>query len=141
MSAPATTPHAGCGTCTLCCKLLAVDAISKPACSWCPHAEPTQGCTIYDERPQPCIDFECLWLRSQSRPKPLPENLRPDRCRVVLDGTADGDALVAHVDPTRPGAALSGPMGLFIAHALQSGVRVIVAVGPRRTVLTPAVKP
>jgi len=131
----------GCGTCTLCCKLLAVDELEKPACSWCKLADPRAGCTAYATRPQSCRDFACVWLQSQARPEPLPESMRPDRSRVVLDTMTDGSGLVAHVDPDRPDAHESGPVGRLLAHALGSGLRVVVATGGRRTLLRAGPQP
>jgi hypothetical protein len=47
------TPSAkrACGDCTLCCKVMAIEALAKPAGSWCRHCKPGQGCAIYAERP------------------------------------------------------------------------------------------
>ena len=46
----------------------------KP-CSPCPH-KTTQGCGIYDTRPEkPCRTFTCAWLQ---HPEEFPESLRPD---------------------------------------------------------------
>ncbi|MGM4958232.1 hypothetical protein ACT4MK_23450 [Bradyrhizobium barranii] len=47
------TPSAkrACGDCTLCCKVMAIEALAKLAGSWCRHCKPGQGCAIYAERP------------------------------------------------------------------------------------------
>jgi hypothetical protein len=73
-----------CGTCNMCCKLPDVPELKKPANQWCAHCEIGQGCRIYETRPVPCRDFECLWLESQREKQPLPAELRPDRSRMML---------------------------------------------------------
>src|SRR5262245_197346 len=51
-----------CGDCTLSCKVMAIEALAKPASAWCSHCRPSHGCAIYPERPTECEDFACLWL-------------------------------------------------------------------------------
>jgi Fe-S-cluster containining protein len=75
-----------CGSCTLCCTVMKVAMEPpKPArspCQFCTKG----GCSIYDERPDPCRDFACLWLASQDQPLArLISALRPDRTGVVLE--------------------------------------------------------
>ena len=49
-----------CGTCTLCCRVLAVVDIGKPAGAPCAHCAEGKGCRIYDSRPQECRLFSGL---------------------------------------------------------------------------------
>lgn len=49
--APQLVAGRSCAGCTLCCKLLAVEALAKPRAKWCPHCDSKQGCTIYETRP------------------------------------------------------------------------------------------
>ena len=51
-----------CGDCTLCCKVMAIEELAKPAGQWCRHCKPGRGCLIYDSRPAECSAFDCLWL-------------------------------------------------------------------------------
>jgi hypothetical protein len=52
-----------CGSCSLCCKLLAIDELDKPAGRWCRHCRPGRGgCSIYADRPDVCRGFHCGWL-------------------------------------------------------------------------------
>ena len=67
-----------CGACTACCKTHEVVEINKPAGVWCAHCEIGKGCRIYNERPQTCKSFRCLWLRGIGKGKD-----RPDRSKVV----------------------------------------------------------
>jgi uncharacterized protein len=43
-----------CDSCALCCKLLAIPEIEKPAGQWCKHCTKTRGCDVYETRPEPC---------------------------------------------------------------------------------------
>lgn len=94
-----------CGTCSLCCKVLPVNTIDKPAHQWCRHAKPGHGCMIYADRPVACRVWHCLWLDSDI------ELERPDKSHFVVDaaadavGTSDGDKLAIQVweDPAYPG--------------------------------------
>lgn len=88
-----------CGPCTLCCKLLAVYEIKKPDHEWCNHCSTKAGCAIYESRPQSCREFRCLWLRGVG-----PDELRPDRSKVIMNASADQKSVVLHVDPSRPDA-------------------------------------
>ena len=87
-----------CGTCTACCRIFDIPELKKPAGKWCEHCEIGRGCTIYSERPQMCIDFECLWLLSQKREdsrERLAAELRPDRCKVVFSPSTNDRIMAA----------------------------------------------
>jgi hypothetical protein len=93
-----------CGTCNLCCKLLEIPVLEKPAEEWCTHCDRSRGCTIYEARPAPCRDFVCLWLGSQTTPKPLPAALRPDRAGILFYYVKNFRELNGVTDPGRTGA-------------------------------------
>lgn len=85
-----------CGGCNLCCTVMRVemDPIKEP---WqrCQHAC-AGGCSIYADRPEPCREWSCVWLHSQSNAAlRLPSGLRPDRCGVVLNLNTVG-SILAH---------------------------------------------
>ena len=124
-----------CGSCTLCCKLIGVKELEKPKNEWCEHCNKMEGCSIYDSRPQGCVDYECLWLQSQDKEDPWPEYLRPDKSKVVVQTTTDGKHMVAFVDPSRPLAYKSGRMGRWLA-VMSSVNLVYVAIGDKRVMLT-----
>ena len=88
-----------CGSCTMCCKLLHIDELDKPADVWCPHAAPGKGCTIYAERPQTCRTFRCFWLDHAE----APDAWRPDRCGFVMSRKRHG-VLMVFVDHRRADA-------------------------------------
>jgi hypothetical protein len=79
--------HSGrsCGECTACCTVLAVDELRKPMRWACEHIA-CNGCRIYDERPQGCRDFDCLWLRGEIVGD---ESRRPDELGVIFDSFRD----------------------------------------------------
>ncbi len=87
-----------CGGCNLCCKVIAVDALEKPAGVWCKHALPGQGCTIYGSHPDECKTFMCGWLTTPE----LGDEWKPSTARFAIRVT--GKATYIHVDPSYPGA-------------------------------------
>jgi hypothetical protein len=68
-----------CGSCTLCCRVLEIQVLDKPAGILCRHNTGT-GCGIYLERPEICARWHCLWRRIGA----LPAALRPDRSGVIF---------------------------------------------------------
>jgi hypothetical protein len=82
----------------MCCKVLSIDALSKPADQWCPNCQVGQGCSIYAQRPAECSTFNCMWLIDVD----VPEALAPRDSRMVLAGTTG--AIIIHVDTSRRGA-------------------------------------
>lgn len=75
------TCGSGTSRCQLCCTLLPIPTIRKPANQRCQHQSGAKGCKIYAERPFPCKTFSCRWLADVST-KGLP---RPDRAHYVID--------------------------------------------------------
>jgi hypothetical protein len=138
-----------CDGCSLCCKVLSVDEIDKPAGRWCraiKRDDHGRSCGIHPERPGACRAFECLWLASQSRPgQEMQPELRPDRAHLVfaMDFSVGGDVdpeqrvLYAHVDQDWPNAWRSPLPRLAIRTFLQRGGNVIVVIGSRRVLLRP----
>jgi len=51
-----------CGQCSLCCKLLHVRELNKPANQWCQHCRPGKGgCSIWGNTPDICRLYFCGW--------------------------------------------------------------------------------
>ena len=129
-------PGRACGECSLCCKLLRIDALEKPVGTWCTHCAPGRGgCTIYDHRPTECRDFYCLWL---TRPTLGPE-WRPNKCKMFL--RMEGNLVAVHVDPSDPTAwrrqPFLGQLKQVAAKAVDSRQQVIVYVKSRVFVIFP----
>lgn len=111
------TNSLSCGSCTLCCKLLAIEEINKPVGKWCDRCNVGVGCGQYEDRPTACREFECLWLHSQ---KPqiddalrFPADMRPDKSKVILFKQKNG-TLLAVVPAERPDAWKQGKTGEWL---------------------------
>lgn len=68
-----------CGECTACCTMLPVAAINKPSNTPCQHLC-GRGCSIYENRPTTCAEFECAYLHANN----IPKSLRPDKCGIIF---------------------------------------------------------
>jgi hypothetical protein len=80
-------PDRSCGGCTACRTVPAIAELQKLADTTCAHCV-GDGCSIYEERPSACRTFFCGWRRLDS----LPEDLRPDRCGVIVMLEVDPEA-------------------------------------------------
>ena len=94
-----------CGTCTLCCKVIAVVDFDKPPGVWCPHCVRGKGCGIYETRPTDCRTFFCEWMLTTS----LGPEWKPERSKFAL--------VMGEVPRLRDDAHGYGPNGAgFQAH-------------------------
>jgi len=120
----------------MCCKLLGVDAVDKPAGQWCGRYARGQGCAIYHQRPGACASFECLWLDSDK----LGDAWRPDRAKFVMYTEREGIRLNVIVDPASPAAWRREPYYSRIKAMSQrtdEGCELVVCIGDRRIVVFP----
>ena len=69
-----------CNGCTACCFACSINELKKQAYQRCKYQTPS-GCGIHNSRPNECRKYGCLWLLVDD----MPEDMRPDRSRVVLD--------------------------------------------------------
>ena len=126
---PAPIPLRECGSCTLCCKVMGVNALDKPPGTWCVHCDIGKGCTIYETRPQGCRNFQCGFLIMPE----LDERFRPSTCHFVVN--ADAKRFEIHVDRQRPDAWRKQPYYSWIKRISRLAVArkmvVMVFVGPR----------
>ena len=87
-----------CGTCTLCCRLLPVKGINKPANTRCKHQSHARGCAVYHKPekgfPWECGLWSCVWLANPDNE--AAELRRPDRSGYVIDILPD---YVTNVEP------------------------------------------
>jgi hypothetical protein len=127
----------GCGGCTLCCKVMGVTSLAKPANVWCPHCQTGVGCGIYESRPVECINFICGFLSSPD----LPEEWRPVVSKLIIDTQTLPGTMLVLVDPARPDAWRRQPyyaaLKAWARAALANQSRVIVRVGRRNIVILP----
>ena len=67
-----------CGQCTApCCINLKVPSLDKPAGEKCVNLSRT-GCKIYNDRPEECRGFQCMWTEGF-----LPNSARPDKTGIM----------------------------------------------------------
>ena len=123
-----------CGNCTLCCKVMAIEELAKPANAWCPHCKPRRGCLIYDDRPAECRSFSCVWLVNDL----LEEHWRPNKSKLVLTTSEDG--IEVRCDPGFPDAWRREPFRSELREWAASGetldTTVLVIIGRRMTLVT-----
>ncbi len=132
---PSIVPGRACGSCTLCCKVLDINELAKPAGTWCPNCKVGKGCSIYDERPAVCRGFLCGYLTGPQ----LSEIWRPTKAKMVL--AFNGSSITVYVDPGSPMAWRNEPYYSDLkrwssqAAALRGNVQV--AIGRRVIVVLP----
>lgn len=137
-SLSSTPPLRGCGSCTLCCKLLEVHTLNKPLGKWCDHCAIGTGCRAYDARPAECRDFICGFLTL----KELDEGWRPSTARLLI-GFEDVShrTIFVHVDPARSDAWRRAPyypkLKEWARRAVAGRGQVIVKIGVRAIVILP----
>lgn len=131
-------PGRSCGTCTLCCKVIAVVDFDKQPGVWCPHCIRSKGCGIYETRPKDCRTFFCHWMVE----KGLGPEWKPERAKFALVTTLGG--ITAFVDPGFAGSWRASPyyetLKRWAAEGLRSndGVRIVaIRIGARTIVVLP----
>ncbi len=121
-----------CGNCSLCCKLLAIPELEKPHGSWCQHCKPGAGrCTIYEQRPERCSTFRCLWLQGR-----LPDAARPDRIKALFTVSEHEYVVLLHVDYGR--AWRGTEVDDIVNELLRKGIHVAVLPAGRPSMFLPA---
>ena len=131
-------PGRACGTCTLCCKLIAVVELDKPPGEWCPHCIKKGGCAIHATRPTGCRTFFCHWMTE----KGLGPEWKPERSKLVLV-LGEGGHMTAFVDPGVPGAWRQAPYYETLkrwsveASRAQPARLVMVRIGTRGFIVLP----
>ena len=99
-----------CGSCSACCRSMAVHELKKDAWTRCTHLC-DGGCGIYPERPASCRNFSCQWLRGVLEVDgTVDPGLRPDACGVIFDYQPEspyGQMYTAW--EVRPGASARSP--------------------------------
>ncbi len=124
-----------CGDCTLCCKVMAIEELAKPAGRWCGHCNPGHGCRVYDSRPAECRAFNCLWLIDER----FGAHWKPNKSKLVVTTSQDG--LEIRADPGFAGAWRVEPFHSEIRNLAASGethdVSVLVISGERMILVAP----
>lgn len=129
-----------CGECDMCCRLLAIEVLEKPAGPLCHHFE--GGCSIYEDRPAACRSFRCIWLKSERLPlgSRMGPEWRPDRAKFTMYTERDDRRLNVVVDPAYPLAWTREPYYGFLkrmSHRVNEAHELLIYVGDRRIVVFP----
>lgn len=126
-----------CGTCTLCCKVMGIAELQKPAGHWCPHCLPGKGCGAYEARPYECREFRCSWLADPR----IGEEWKPEKSKIVLLMQGARNITKAYVDPATPGAWRKAPyydtLRRIMHETLPVGGQVSVVLAGKVTLLLP----
>jgi hypothetical protein len=131
-------PGRTCGSCTLCCTVMLVEELNKPAGVTCSYAAAGRGCTIRDQRPRSCRRFFCGW-----RLDPNIDSLwKPSISGFLLTISLRYSAMLVMVDPTRPLAwkmqPYLGRLKDWSGRAFKEDKRIVAVVaGGEATVVLP----
>jgi len=87
-----------CGTCIMCCKVYRIPVLNKQEGKWCAHCAIGSGCRIYEDRPEWCRSFLCLWLQDVT----MPPEWKPEISKMVLSIHPTTGFIYAQVDPGTP---------------------------------------
>ena len=133
---PALVKGRSCGTCTLCCKVLAIPEVPTPRDQWCRHCRPGEGCGIYEQRPEPCRTFHCGYLLWDV----VPDHWFPARSKIVIVNEL-GMRLNFYVDSSTPGRWREAPwyneIKAMAVMAFGQGQQVLVTAGRKVTAMLP----
>ena len=128
-----------CQDCTGCCIVFEVKDVPKAFGEPCKHIGKTLfgiGCTIYNERPDACQRYVCLWLDSQRREdvESFPESMRPDVTKCVLGWPygMDRETLFVYPYPEHETAWQKPPVSLYLRRILAKGGKVVVVAKDKR---------
>jgi hypothetical protein len=140
MSLSSSTPEVAvrqCDGCTLCCRVMKIEALKKPKGILCTHCDENVGCKIYATKPQECNDFHCLYLLDPS----FPPEWKPSESKIVLTSDQDGRRIVANVDPLVPDAWKKEPFHSMLRTWSQRGAskggQVLAVIGTRTSAILP----
>ena len=82
----------------MCCKVYRIPDLNKPEGKWCQHCAIGSGCNIYEDRPQQCRDFVCLWMQDTT----ISPDWKPEISKIVLSIYPRTGFVYAQVDPGTP---------------------------------------
>lgn len=118
-------PGKACGACSMCCKVLEIEELKKPAGPFCPNCIAGSGCAIYHTRPPVCRDYECLWKTDRT----MTAQMRPDRVGTILMEDDDSEEYRAVCDPDKPFAWRNPLVFKHLVAMAKSGRTVVAKAG------------
>lgn len=129
-----TTEGRVCGSCTMCCKLMGVEELKKPATQWCDFCSPGKGCNIYATRPPSCQNYKCMWLQGHMGP-----GMKPNKARAVFTISNTDYVVQVNIDPG------FGWKGTKVEETIETyrnaGLHILVVQDKVRTLLTTDKRP
>lgn len=155
MKKVADNPPRTCGTCTLCCKLVPVAELAKPAGQRCRHQITHKGCRVYNQSGMPtsCRIWSCVWLVGAGAD--ALDLRRPDRTHYVIDITPDYvtirddtgvepprtvPVIQIWIDPDYPDAHRDPALRVWLARRGEQGIAALIRFDSSRamTLFPPA---
>jgi hypothetical protein len=118
-------PGKACGACSMCCKVLEIEELEKPAGPSCWNCLVGGGCRIYETRPDVCRDFECQWKNDRG----MSPQMRPDRVGTILMEDEDTEEYRAVCDPETPFAWRTPLIFQHLVAMAKSGRTVVAKAG------------
>ena len=126
-----------CDGCTMCCKVLTIVEIEKPAQVWCSDCAIGTGCKIYEDRPKPCREFFCHYRRDAG----LGEHWAPKKSKIIVAYEDENERLAIHVDESRKTAWRQAPFYQeimnWVRRLTREGKHVMVWEGKNAIVVLP----
>jgi hypothetical protein len=121
----------------MCCKVYRIDVLDKPQGKWCQHCAIGSGCRIYEDRPEQCRSFVCLWLQDTT----IPPEWKPEISKMVLSIFPATGFVYAQVDPGTPLAWRKEPylsqLKSMAARLLNERRHLVIFVGGDATLIMP----
>lgn len=127
-----TTTQKTCGTCSICCKIVAVKDLAKPAHQWCVHNVPRKGCGIWGAHPEVCKVWQCGWILMPQ----LDDRWKPESCGFIIRTRFQIQQLVIDVEPSKPNSWRREPflstIHRWAQNSLATGQQIVVCIGRRQ---------
>lgn len=121
----------------MCCQVLEIAELGKPAGTECRHCIRGGGCGIYAHRPTVCGEFYCGYLVLPF----VDARWFPVDCGMMIFPDAAEKRLAVHVDPASPDAWKADPyhadLRQWAVAAEKMGFHVYVAIGRRIIAILP----
>ena len=126
-----------CEGCGMCCNLLKIDSLNKPAGQWCEHCSTRRSCDIHGQHPDECRGFHCGWLTVEA----LGDEWQPAKSKIIMTAELGGQRMTAIVDPKRSDAWRQAPyydqLKAWATAAVEHNGQIVVRVGERYWVILP----
>lgn len=140
---------AHCADCDGCCRVFEIktDAtvdrigLDKAFGIPCKYIGPTpvgHGCTVYQDRPDVCRNYVCLWLEGERLNATLGEALRPNVSKVVLGWPwgIDKETLFVYPYPGFENNWRVPPVSTYLRSVLARGAKIVVVLGKHRIAIS-----